>query len=77
MGRVRRLIWSYLAVLLLAWGLGEVVAERSLPTLLLAYAPPALLTWPAPLLMLAVLAQRTVRQNKRAGLPALLLLGFT
>ncbi len=62
-------------MLLLAWSLGEVVAERSLPTLLLAYAPPALLAWPAPLLMLAALAQWAVRKNGRALLPALLACG--
>jgi len=73
--RVRRLIWSYLALLLLAWSLGEFVAERSLPTLLVAYAPPALLTWPAPLLLLAALAQWRVKKSRRAVLPALLACG--
>ena len=50
-----RLAWAYLAAVLLVWGLGEWVGERTVPTLLLAYAPPALLLllWP-PLALLAV-----------------------
>lgn len=75
MGSVRRLIWSYLTLLLLDWGLGEVVAERTVPTLLLAYAPPALLAWPAPLLLLMALGQWAVRKDRRGLAPTLLACG--
>ncbi|WP_420597134.1 endonuclease/exonuclease/phosphatase family protein [Deinococcus sp.] len=77
------LTWTYLT-LLLAWGLGEFVGERTVPTLLLAYVPPALLAWPAPLLLLAALVIWAIRKNARALLPAVLAcltglfyLGFT
>lgn len=63
-----RLAWGYLALLAVAWLLGEWVAERTVPTLLLAYLPPLLLLWPLPLLALGALWER------RAGLPVLLAL---
>lgn len=40
--RPSRLALAYLLALLLIWALSEWVAERTLPTLLLAYAPPLL-----------------------------------
>lgn len=58
---LKRLVWAYLAVILSVWGLGEWVGERTVPTLLLAYAPPALLLLPLPLLALAALWQRAAR----------------
>lgn len=76
--------WAYLLLLLLAWALGEWVAERTVPTLLLAYVPPVLLAWPAPLLLLPVLF-RLLRRGDGRGLvsallacvAALIYLGFT
>lgn len=47
-----RLAWLYLLFVALVWGLGEFVGERTLPTLLLAYAPAALWLLPAPLVLL-------------------------
>lgn len=49
---------TYLAVVVLAWLLGEFVGERTVPTLLLAYAPPLLWLAPAPLVWLWVLLRR-------------------
>ncbi|GHF94994.1 hypothetical protein GCM10017783_03610 [Deinococcus piscis] len=56
-----RLAWAYLATVLLVWGLGEWVGERTVPTLLLAYAPPAFLLALWPLLTVATLFQRAAR----------------
>ncbi|CAM3288636.1 Endonuclease/exonuclease/phosphatase domain-containing protein [Deinococcus saxicola] len=47
-----RLAWFYLLFIVLIWGLGEFVGERTLPTLLLAYAPTVLWLLPAPLALL-------------------------
>lgn len=46
-----RLAWLYLLTVALVWGLGEWVGERTVPTLLLAYAPPLLWLLPAPLVL--------------------------
>lgn len=46
-----RLAWLYLLTVALVWGLGEFVGERTVPTLLLAYAPPVLWLLPAPLVL--------------------------
>ncbi|MPY67372.1 hypothetical protein F8S09_11850 [Deinococcus sp. SDU3-2] len=45
------LAWLYLLTVALVWALGEWVGERTLPTLLLAYAPPLLWLLPAPLVL--------------------------
>ncbi|WP_075830232.1 endonuclease/exonuclease/phosphatase family protein [Deinococcus marmoris] len=47
-----RLAWVYLLFVVLIWGLGEFVGERTLPTLLLAYAPAVLWLLPAPFVLL-------------------------
>jgi vancomycin resistance protein VanJ len=47
-----RLALCYLLFVALIWGLGEFVGERTLPTLLLAYAPAALWLLPAPFVLL-------------------------
>lgn len=47
-----RLAWLYLLFVTLVWGLGEFVGERTLPTLLLAYAPAVLWLLPAPFVLL-------------------------
>ncbi|CAM3695036.1 endonuclease/exonuclease/phosphatase family protein [Deinococcus frigens] len=47
-----RLAWFYLLFVVLIWGLGEFVGERTLPTLLLAYAPAVLWLLPAPFALL-------------------------
>ncbi|CAM4262684.1 endonuclease/exonuclease/phosphatase family protein [Deinococcus marmoris] len=47
-----RLAWFYLLLVVLVWGLGEFVGERTLPTLLLAYAPAVLWLLPAPFVLL-------------------------
>lgn len=49
---------GYLFLVVLATLLGEFVAERSLPTLLLAYAPPLLWLLPAPFVWAWVLLRR-------------------
>lgn len=46
-----RLAWLYLLTVALTWALGEWVGERTVPTLLLAYAPPLLWLLPAPLVL--------------------------
>ncbi|MDL2342632.1 endonuclease/exonuclease/phosphatase family protein [Deinococcus sp. MIMF12] len=46
-----RLAWLYLLTVALVWALGEFVGERTVPTLLLAYAPPLLWLLPAPLVL--------------------------
>ncbi|MCP2014111.1 vancomycin resistance protein VanJ [Deinococcus sp. HSC-46F16] len=46
-----RLAWLYLLTVALIWALGEWVGERTVPTLLLAYAPPLLWLLPAPLVL--------------------------
>lgn len=43
--------WLYLLTVILVWTLSEVIGERTVPTLLLAYAPPALWLLPAPLVL--------------------------
>lgn len=65
---LERLCLLYLGLLALAWGLAERFGEASLPTALLAYAPPILLMWPAGLLLLAALWR-----PQRAALPLALL----
>ncbi|AZI42914.1 hypothetical protein EHF33_09265 [Deinococcus psychrotolerans] len=72
---VSRLGWAYLLLLALVWALGEWVAERTLPTLLLAYVPPVLLAWPAPILLLLVLLRLVRRGDVRGLFPALLSCG--
>ncbi len=47
-----RLALCYLLFVTLVWGLGEFVGERTLPTLLLAYAPATLWLLPAPFVLL-------------------------
>ncbi len=49
---------GYLLCVALGWLLGDYVGERTLPTLLLAYAPPVLWLLPAPLVWLWVLLRR-------------------
>lgn len=49
---------TYLLFVVLAWVLGEFLAERTIPTLLLAYAPPLLWLLPAPFVWLWVLLRR-------------------
>ncbi|WP_293911969.1 endonuclease/exonuclease/phosphatase family protein [Deinococcus sp.] len=78
-----RLAWTYLALLLLVWALAELVAERTVPTLLLAYLPPVIWVWPAPLLLLLALL-RWRKGGRPAIFPAVLacllalpVLGFT
>lgn len=56
-----RLAWVYLAALLLVWALGEWPAERTVPTLLLAYAPPALFLLPGLGLALLLVWARAAR----------------
>ncbi|MDO4263601.1 MAG: endonuclease/exonuclease/phosphatase family protein [Deinococcus sp.] len=56
-----RLAWAYLAAVLLVWGLGEWVGERTVPTLLLAYAPPVFLLALWPLLAVTALFQPAAR----------------
>lgn len=46
-----KLAWTYLLLVALIWALGEFVGERTLATLLLAYAPPVLWLLPAPLIL--------------------------
>ncbi|MDB5044076.1 MAG: hypothetical protein JWQ08_126 [Deinococcus sp.] len=53
-----RLAWLYLAVVALAWALGEWGAEASVPTLLLAYLPPVVWLLPAPLVLCWTLIRR-------------------
>lgn len=53
-----RLAWLYLLTVLLIWILGEWVGEHTLPTLLLAYAPPVLWLLPAPLILAWALWRR-------------------
>lgn len=53
-----RLAHAYLFGVALIWVLGEWVGERTLLTLLLAYAPPVLWLLPAPLVWLWVLLRR-------------------
>ncbi|WP_243398340.1 endonuclease/exonuclease/phosphatase family protein [Deinococcus koreensis] len=59
--------WIYLLLVALTWGLGEVVGERTLPTLLLAYAPPLLWLLPAPLVVGWALWRRQGRRVALAG----------
>lgn len=47
-----RLAWMYLLTVALGWLLGDWMAERTLLTLLLAYAPPVVWLLPAPLVLL-------------------------
>ncbi|ANE44389.1 endonuclease/exonuclease/phosphatase family protein [Deinococcus puniceus] len=56
-----RLAWLYLAVVALAWALGEWAAEASVPTLLLAYLPPVVWLLPA----LPVLCWTLLRRDGR------------
>lgn len=53
-----RVAWAYLGLVVLVMLLGELVAERTVPTLLLAYAPPLLWLLPAPAVLLWALVQR-------------------
>lgn len=56
--RPSRLALAYLLTLLLIWALSEWLGERTLPTLLLAYAPPLLWLLPAPFVWLWVVLRR-------------------
>ncbi len=56
-----RLAWSYLFAVALVWALGELVGERTVPTLLLAYAPPLVWLLPAPLVLAWTLCRRRGR----------------
>ncbi|UQN05052.1 endonuclease/exonuclease/phosphatase family protein [Deinococcus sp. QL22] len=58
-----RLAWFYLAVVALAWALGEWGAEASVPTLLLAYLPPVVWLLPAPLVLCWTLIRRDGRRR--------------
>lgn len=49
---------AYLTLVVAGWMLAEFVGERTVPTLLLAYAPPVLWLLPAPLVWLWVLLRR-------------------
>lgn len=60
--RRSRMAWIYLWLVALTWLLGEVSAERTLPTLLLAYAPPLLWLLPAPLVLLWAFFKRSGRR---------------
>lgn len=73
-----RLAWLYLLTVALIWALGEWVGERTVPTLLLAYAPPLLWLLPAPLVLgwtlwrrrgVAVALAGTLLAAGGAGLP--------
>lgn len=59
-----RLAWASLLLVALAWGLGEALGERTLPTVLLAYLPP--LVWLLP----ALLALGWALWTRRGLLPA-------
>lgn len=67
-----RLAWLYLAVVALAWALGEWGAEASVPTLLLAYLPPVVWLLPAPLVLCWTLIRRG---GQRRGWATALLAG--
>lgn len=53
-----RLAWVYLLFAVLVWGLGEFMGEKTLPTLLLAYAPAVLWLLPAPFVLLWTVLRR-------------------
>ncbi|GGK23807.1 hypothetical protein GCM10008955_16740 [Deinococcus malanensis] len=53
-----RVAWAYLGFVALVMLLGELVAERTIPTLLLAYAPPVLWLLPAPVVLLWTFGRR-------------------
>ncbi|MFC6592234.1 endonuclease/exonuclease/phosphatase family protein [Deinococcus lacus] len=77
-GWFSRLAWAYLAAVLLVWGLGEWIGERTVPTLLLAYAPPALLLALWPLLALGAVLRPAARlPTLLAALAGLGYAGFT
>ncbi|WP_328774715.1 endonuclease/exonuclease/phosphatase family protein [Deinococcus aquaedulcis] len=62
-----KLAWVYLALVAVGWLLGAVVGERTVPTLLLAYAPPVLWLLPAPFVLGAALWRRRGRRAALAG----------
>ncbi|WP_233218707.1 endonuclease/exonuclease/phosphatase family protein [Deinococcus arcticus] len=62
-----RLAWLYLVGVALVWALGEVLGERTVPTLLLAYAPPLLWLLPAPLVLGVALWRRRGRRAALVG----------
>ncbi|MVN89044.1 hypothetical protein GO986_20090 [Deinococcus sp. HMF7620] len=64
------LAWVYLILVVLVWGLGEALGERTVPTLLLAYAPPVVWALPAPLVIGWALWRR---RGRRAALAATVL----
>ncbi|GAA5513247.1 hypothetical protein Dcar01_01975 [Deinococcus carri] len=63
-----RLAWLYLLAVALTWLLGEYVGEQTLPTLLLAYAPPLLWLLPAPFVLAWTLWRRRGTAVALAGL---------
>ncbi|GAA5534721.1 endonuclease/exonuclease/phosphatase family protein [Deinococcus aluminii] len=63
-----RLAWAYLLAVALIWLLGESVGERTVPTLLLAYAPPLLWLLPAPFVLAWTLWRRRGVAVALAGL---------
>lgn len=65
-----RLAWLYLLTVSLVWLLGEFVGERTIPTLLLAYAPAVLWLLPAPFVLAWALWRR---RGVRVALTGLLL----
>ncbi|MDO4247118.1 MAG: endonuclease/exonuclease/phosphatase family protein, partial [Deinococcus sp.] len=69
------LAWLSLGMVVAAWALGEWVAERTLLTLLLAYAPPLVWLFPALLALVWTLYGRLRGRRRGVGL-ALLALGL-
>lgn len=63
-----RLAWLYLLTVAAVWLLGEFVGERTLPTLLLAYAPAVLWLLPAPFVLAWTLWRRQGMAVALAGL---------
>ncbi|PNY83035.1 hypothetical protein CVO96_12510 [Deinococcus koreensis] len=53
-----RLAWLYLIGVALIWAAADLIGERTLPTLLLAYTPALVWLLPAPLVVLWTLARR-------------------
>lgn len=63
-----RLAWVYLFLVGLTWGLGTWVGERTVPTLLLAYAPPLVWLLPSPVVLVWTLLRRRGIAVALAGL---------
>lgn len=61
------LAWIYLLLVAVSWALAGAVGERTVPTLLLAYAPPLLWLLPAPLVLAWTVWRRRGRRVALAG----------